>query len=66
MAERGFSDGIACIDHCLNSIAAKHLKALIEERFENCTVHINPCTALCSYYADKGGLIIGYEVAESA
>ena len=63
MAERGFSGGVAYIDHCLNSIAAKNLKALIDNRFENCTVHINPCTALCSYYADKGGLIIGYEVS---
>lgn len=63
MAERGFSDGVACIDHCLNSIAAKNLQALIDKQFPNCTVHINPCTALCSYYADKGGLIIGYEVS---
>jgi len=63
MAERGFSGGAVYIDHCLNSMAAKNLKTLIDKQFENCTVYVNPCTALCSYYADKGGLIIGYEVS---
>ena len=62
MAERGYLGGTAHIDHCLNKPAAEKLKALIEKQFPKGAVHIHPCTALCSYYADKGGLIIGYEV----
>lgn len=65
MAERGCVGGTVHIDHCLNLPAAQTLKAAIEARFDGVDVHVNPCTALCSYYADKGGLIIGYEVAES-
>lgn len=65
MAERGCAGGTVHIDHCLNLPAAQALKAAIEAQFDGVDVHINPCTALCSYYADKGGLIIGYEVAES-
>lgn len=63
MQERGFAGGRVCIDHCLNLRAAQNLSQLILEHFPSASVLINPCTALCSYYADKGGLIIGYEVA---
>ena len=62
MADRGYKSGTTHIDHCLNPAAAGKLKALIEEHFPAGTVHIHPCGALCSYYADKGGLIIGYEI----
>lgn len=65
MVERGCVGGTVHIDHCLNMPVAQALKAAIEEQFDDIAVHVNPCTALCSYYADKGGLIIGYEVAES-
>ena len=62
MMERGYAGGKAHIDHCLNLSAAESLKALIKMEFPVCDVHIYPCTGLCSFYADKGGLIIGYEV----
>ena len=62
MAARGFSTGKVHIDHCLNLPAATKLKDLIEETFPQCSAYVHPTTALCSYYADKGGLIIGYEV----
>lgn len=64
MLKRGFEGGRVHIDHCLNASAAEKLKALIVNRFPQCIPSIGPCTALCSYYADKGGLIIGYEVAQ--
>ncbi len=65
MVERGCVGGTVHIDHCLNLKAALGLKAEIEKQIAGTAVQIHPCTALCSYYADKGGLIIGYEV-ESA
>ncbi len=62
MVDRGCTGGTVHIDHCLNLKAALSLKAEIEKQISDAVVHIHPCTALCSYYADKGGLIIGYEV----
>lgn len=62
MAERGCKGGTVHIDHCLNPDAANKLKALMESQFPNIDVHVHECGVLCSYYADKGGLIIGYEV----
>lgn len=63
MLDAGFEGGRVCIDHCLNSKAAEKLKTLISVKFPQTDVSINPCGGLCSYYADKGGLIVGYEVA---
>ena len=64
MSERGFTGGKAIIDHCLNAEGAKRLADLILEHFPTASVSIVPCGVLCSYYADMGGLILGYEVAE--
>ncbi|MBO4352315.1 MAG: DegV family EDD domain-containing protein [Eggerthellaceae bacterium] len=64
MVERGCVGGTVHIDHCLNLSAATALKNAIELQIPEANVQIHPCTALCSYYADKGGLIIGYEVIE--
>lgn len=62
MAESGCTGGTVHIDHCLNPNAAAKLKALMEKQFPGIDVHVHECGVLCSYYADKGGLIIGYEV----
>lgn len=62
MGERGFAEGPVIIDHCLNEKAAKKLKTMIERKYPLSTVEIVPCTALCSYYADMGGIILGYAV----
>ena len=64
MEERGCVGGVVYIDHCLNPRAAMKLKGLMEKRIPGVDVRIEPCGVLCSYYADMGGLIIGYEVAE--
>ena len=66
MVERGCTGGVAHIDHCLNHKAALALKELVQEHIPNIDVHVNPCGALCSYYADMGGLIVGYEVDPAA
>ena len=62
MAERGFEKGPVYIDHCLNEKAAGKLQDMIYKAFPQSVVEIVPCTALCSFYADKGGLIVGYAV----
>ena len=63
MGTQGCQGGSVHIDHCLNSSAAARLKELMEAQFPGIRVQINACGGLCSYYADKGGLIIGYEAA---
>ena len=61
MVERGFEGGRARIAHCFNPEAAASLKQTILAAFPKCDVFIEPATALCSFYAEQGGLLVGFE-----
>lgn len=66
MKKRGFRGGEVCISHCLNMESAEALKNLILGEFPQAQVRIEPCTGLCSFYAERGGMIIGYtDLAEA-
>lgn len=61
MLERGYQGGKVCINHVFNEESAQHISQLIKQRFPQAEITISLTTALCSYYAEKGGLILGYE-----
>lgn len=62
MKERGFQDGnILRIAHCFGESAAYALRDAVLAEFPNTRFHLEPTTALCSFYAESGGLIIGFE-----
>lgn len=47
------------ISHCFNEEGAKFIKEKILSIFPKCVVTIMPTGGLCSYYAERNGLIIG-------
>lgn len=60
--ERGFYDGaVLRVAHCFAEEAAYALRNAIFEEFPHTKFLLEPTTALCSYYAEVGGLIIGFE-----
>ena len=60
--ERGFRDGnILRVAHCYGEEAALALKNAVLKEFPNTRFILEPTTALCSFYAEAGGLIIGFE-----
>jgi len=62
MLERGLHDGaLVRIAHCFNETTALALKENILELFPNCRIIVEPTAALCSFYAEHGGLMIGFE-----
>jgi DegV family protein with EDD domain len=61
MKKLGFNGGKVKIGNCLNPEAAQKLKEMILNEFENTTIVIYESRGLCSYYAEKGGLLIGFE-----
>lgn len=62
MVERGLYDGaLVRIAHCFGQAQAEDLKAATLAKFPNCRFIIEPTTALCSFYAEAGGLMIGFE-----
>ncbi len=61
MKERGYDGGKVQIDHCMNLKGAVELKELIRKDFPEAIVEIGTCGGLCSYYAEQGGILVGYE-----
>lgn len=62
MKKAGYKGGKLLIDHCFNEKTASALKDMALAEFPNADVRLGKTGALCSFYAEKGGLIIGYEV----
>lgn len=61
MVALGYEGGKMRISHCLNPAAAESLKGTIVSAFPGADVQIRPTGGLCSFYAEKGGMIIGFE-----
>lgn len=61
MKHHGYQGGKVAISHCKNLPAAQSLSELIRSVFPQAPIQICPCTALCSFYAEEGGLLVGYE-----
>lgn len=61
MVALGYEGGKMRISHCLNPAAAESLKETIVSAFPGADVQIRPTGGLCSFYAEKGGMIIGFE-----
>lgn len=61
MGKNGFEKGKVLISHCLNSKTAEQLQSLILKAFPQADIRIIPTNGLCGFYAERGGMIIGYE-----
>ncbi len=63
MMSLGYNGGRVMIAHCFNPDGGSAMKKLIKERFPNAFVTIYPCRGLCSFYAEEGGMLVGFEKA---
>lgn len=61
LKEEGFAEGKMRIAHCQNEAAAQELSSKITALFPKAQVQVYACRGLCSYYAEKGGLLVGFE-----
>ena len=61
MKSEGYKGGRLRIDHCFNEETAEKIKEMALAEFPESDVRIAPTGALCSFYAEKGGLMIGFE-----
>ena len=63
LEKEGFKTGKISIGHCQNESAAEQLKELILAKFKNVQIEIHKFRGLCSFYAEKGGVLVGFEKA---
>lgn len=61
LRERAGAVKTVLISHCHNLETAEMLKAAIHETWADAEVRIMPTRGLCSYYAERGGLIVGFQ-----
>ncbi|MBE7048035.1 MAG: DegV family protein [Ruminococcaceae bacterium] len=61
MKEAGYQGGKVYISHCRNNDFATKLKTAILTAFPEADVVVYEMGGLCSYYAEKGGIILGCE-----
>jgi len=63
MEECGFNGGRVIINNCMNEKWAEYIKDKIKEKFASCKITIMPAGGLCSYYAQKNGVMVAFETA---
>ncbi len=61
MKKLGYKGGKVRIHHAKNENAAAMLKDLILKAFEKAKITVAKTRGLCSFYAETGGLLVGYE-----
>ena len=59
----GLKEGRVRIAHCFNEPAAVALRELIQKNFARVQVELTRCRGLCSFYAERGGMLVGFEKA---
>lgn len=60
MKKEGCS-GKVFIHHCENIDIAKKIEQLVKENFENIITRISSVGGLCGFYAERGGVLVGFE-----
>ncbi len=61
ISQSKLSKGIVYITHCFNEKGAQNLATMIKNAFKEVTVKIFECRGLCSFYAERGGILVSYE-----
>lgn len=63
MKEEGYAGGTVRIHHAENPRAALYLKKKLLAEFEGAQITLSRTHGLCSFYTERGGLLIGFEGA---
>jgi len=63
MVKDGCKGGYITIDHCFNQPGADALAELMRATWPGCSISIMNTGALCSYYAQQDGILVGFTKA---
>jgi len=61
MEKMGYRGGKVRISHCCNEKGVNSLTQLLTEKYPNCDVQTGENLGLCSFYAERGGILLGFE-----
>ena len=66
MREAGYAGGRVRLRHTENAPAAETLREMILSEYPRADVRIGENRGLCAYYAERGGMLVGFEGEENA
>ncbi len=61
MLKMGYNGGRIIISHCFNPEIVEYMTKIIRSHFPKCHIEVMKTSGLCSYYSERGGLLIGFE-----
>jgi len=61
MKNHGYAGGRVRISHNMNVPAAEMLSGMIRAEYPDADIAVEQSTALCLFYAEEGGMLVGYE-----
>lgn len=61
MVTAGYQGGRVMVAHCRNEKIGQQLKDLIAKDYPQADVEVIATSGLCSFYAEEGGILMGYE-----
>ena len=61
MQDLGYDGGAVRVSHVGNEEAALSLRDLLAAEYPAAPIEVYPARGLCSFYAEKGGLLVGFE-----
>lgn len=61
LKQEGFCGGKVRITHTRNPAAADVLSQMIRAEYPECDITVSQNRGLCSYYAEEGGILVGFE-----
>ena len=62
LIKAGYAGGRIVMAHRSNEKFCQQLSELLREKFPQAEIKILPTSGLCSFYAEEGGLLMGYEI----
>ena len=62
LIKAGYTGGHITIAHRNNNKFIEQFSALVREKFTQASIEVLPTSGLCSFYAEEGGLLMGYEI----
>lgn len=62
LLKAGYAGGHITIAHHNNEKFIEQFSELVREKFAQASIEVLPTSGLCSFYAEEGGLLMGYEI----
>lgn len=62
MLKAGYQGGKVTIAHCNNEKICQQIRDAVSEKFAHAVIEAIPTSGLCSFYAEEGGILMGYEI----